>query len=98
MKRTVVMFLNFIFITSILAAAEPSKIVEMRMTENWRDLPDTEEIAVLWFTDAIALLAVTDNGMNFLAQHGIRYEVLNDFEPEKEYISLNRKSLFWLKI
>ncbi len=94
MKRTVVIFLNFIFITSILAAAEPSKIVEMRMTENWRDLPDTEEIAVLWFTDVIALLAVTDNGMNFMAQHGIRYEVLNDFEPEKEYYIVESKESF----
>ena len=95
MKQTIIIFLSLIFFVSILNAEGLPKIVEMRMLENWQTLPETEEIVVLWFNDTIALLAVTDDGLERLVQHGIRYEVLNDLEPEKEYYVVESKQPFF---
>jgi hypothetical protein len=85
MKASVIIFLVCTVVTQVSQAIEYPVIVEIPMQENWHVLPDTADIAVLWFSDANALLAVTREGIKLLERNAIRFDMLSDMLPGMDY-------------
>lgn len=92
MRNTMLIIGLLLMASTGLAATGTPVMVEMRMTENWGVMPDSESVTVVWFSDACALLAVQPEGLDLLRHHDIAFELLTEWQADRDYYIFSSRS------
>ena len=92
MKRNILLVSIVIALITGSGYAACPVLVEMPMTEPWESLPDTPEIAVIWFSDISAILAVSPAGEAILDTHEIKFEMLDEMCSDRDYYVVSSRT------